>query len=350
MKSYAIMQSPRHRRVYLEQSIATAINELIFIGNILSRPIENIREADIGGVTYILFDWDDRAEALTNEDIRRLSRLSFAYAIFELRGELLAPVEINAGYFIDEDISAILKYTGKTNELFTRLMINLALAHQPSTDIVKLLDPMAGKGTTLYEGLMQNCDVHGVEIDPKPAYEAFVYMKKHLEMARYKHNSHTEKTGGVDANGKKYTATKYQVELAKDKEHLKAGQTRRFEIIAGDTRHTRAFFKKNAFHGIVADLPYGVQHGAKKKPQEAGLTRNAMGLLREAMPEWIKVLRPGGVMVLAWNLFLISREEMVALFEEHGLTVPEGMQGLDFSHRLDQATHRDLIVGVLIPA
>jgi len=71
-----------------------------------------------------------------------------------------------------------------------------------------------------------------------------------------------------------------------------------------------------------------------------------MGLLREAIPEWVKVLRPGGVMVLAWNLFLIERGEMEGVFAEHGLTIPERLRVLDFSHRLDQATHRDLILGV----
>ena len=347
MISYAIMISPRHKRVYMERSQAIAINELIFTGGLLSQPVNNIREAEIGGLPYLLFDGE---RAFLPQDIRRLSRLSFTYAIFELRYGLLAPVEIDCGYFIDEDISSILKYTGKTNELFTRLMINLALSHHSQPETVKLLDPMAGKGTTLYEGLMQNCDVYGIEIDPKPAYESFVYIKKHLEMAKYKHSNHTEKTGGVDASGKKFAATRYQVELSRSKEAQRAGQTHQFEIIAGDTRHTRAFYKKSFFHAIVADLPYGVQHGAKNRPQvgmKAGVTRNAMGLLHEALPEWIKALKPGGVIVLAWNLFLIPRSEMEGLFAEHGLVVPEGIKGLDFSHRLDQATHRDLVLGKL---
>jgi len=354
--------------VYLEQAGAIAINELAFIGTLLSAQPVEIRKTDIGRVPYILFE---TAQVLSADDIRRLSRLSFAYAIFEKRGDLLAPIGKDCGYFIDEDISAILKYSGKTNELFTRLMINLALAHthvsannsaqkgQPAApqsthdtqSTIKLLDPMAGKGTTLYEGLMQGLDVYGVEIDPKPVYEAFVYIKKHFEMARYKHTSHTEKTGGIDAAGKKFTATRYQVQMARSKEEKK-GDARTFEILAGDTRNTAAFFKKNFFHAIVADLPYGVHHGAKKSPKEAGLTRNALGLIKEALPGWLKVLKPGGVVVLAWNLFLIDRVDMVALFTQHGLTVPESpgatgtIAGLDFSHRLDQATHRDLICGV----
>ena len=340
--TYAIMQNPRHSRVYLDASGAMAVSELEFTGRQLAQPIADIREETIGGLPYVLFESGD---TLAAADIVRLSRLSFAYALFELQGGLLAPINKDSRYFIHEDISAILKYSGKTNELFTRLMLSLALAHNSAPGPVQLLDPMAGKGTTLYEGLMLGCHVHGVEIDPKPAYEAFVYIKKHIEMARYKHTSHTEKTGGIDASGKKFSAIRYQVEMARSKDEQKAGDSRRFEMIAGDTRHVSWFYKKNTFHAIVADLPYGVQHNAKKKPQGGGQSRNAMGLLKEAMPGWVKVLKPGGAIALAWNLFLIDREEMAGLYAEHGLKVCEG---LEFAHRLDQATHRDLMVGVKV--
>ena len=339
------MLSPRHKRVYLDESANMAANELEFTGQSLSNPITDIRQEDIGGVPYILFS---REEALTEDEVGLISRLSFTHAIFCVHSKsgdiLLAPIPKNCDYFIDEDISAILKYSGKTNELFTRLMINLAQAHTKTNPRIRLLDPMAGKGTTLFEGLMQNMDVYGIEIDPKPAHEAFTYIKKHFEMARYKHTSHTEKVGGQAPDGKKIAATRYQVEMAPTKQAQKEGGTRQFEIIAGDTRHATAFYKKGFFNILVADLPYGVQHSAKKKPQPAGFTRNALELVKEAMPGWVKLLKPGGVVVLAWNLFLIKREEMAAVFAEYGLTVQEG---LDFSHRLDQATHRDLMVGVV---
>jgi len=317
-----------------------AVNELLYAGRLLSEPPVDIRDEDIGGVPYVLFG---RGAMLTAGDVRILSRLSFAYALFEMRDGLLAPIARDHGYFIDEDISAILKYSGKTNELFTRLMLNLALANPPGAAPLRVLDPMAGKGTTLYEALMLGADAYGAEINPKPAYESFVYIKKHFEMARYKHTSHTEKTGGADPAGKKFTATRYQVEMTRSKEEQRAGNSRKFEMVAGDTRHVSTYFKKDFFHAIVADLPYGVQHGAKKKPQGGGLTRNALELVKEAMPGWVKVLKPGGAVVLAWNLFLIDHEQMADLFAVNGLTV---LDMPDFSHRLDQATHRDLIVGV----
>jgi len=342
------MLNPRHGRVYLDASGIMAVNELLFAGRFLSESPVDVREENICEVPYVLFE---RSGLLTADDVRILSRLSFAYALFELRGGLLAPIARDHGYFVDEDISAIMKYSGKTNELFTRLMLNLALANQAGTAPVRVLDPMAGKGTTLYEALMLGADAYGVEIDPKPAYESFVYIKKHFEMARYKHTSHTEKTGGTDKAGKKFSAIRYQVEMARSKDEQRAGNTRRFEMVAGDTRHVGAYFKKEFFHAIVADLPYGVQHGAKKKPSGGGHTssRNALELVKEAVPGWVRALKPGGALVLAWNLFMIDREEMAAVFTANGFVVQEWM---DFSHRLDQATHRDLMVGVkaTIPA
>jgi len=313
----------------MDSAVKMAIGELVYLSG---KPVE---EKTIGGLPYIIFDGKP-------EDIGRLSRLSFAFALFELHGELLKPIEKDCGYFIDEDISSILKYSGKTSEIFTRLMLNLALSHQDTP--VKLLDPMAGKGTTLYEGLMRHCDVYGIEIDLKPAGESFMYMKKHLEIAKYKHNSHQEKLSGVGTDGKKFTALRYSIEMANNKENMKTGKTHMFEMIAGDTRNARLFFKKNFFHTIVADLPYGVQHTAKNKTPNQSGSRNAIALLQEAMPIWMQVLKPGGVIVLAWNLFLIKREEMEQLFIQNGLDV----KITDFSHRLDQATHRDLIIATRI--
>jgi len=252
---------------------------------------------------------------------------------------MLKPIALNANYFVDKELSAILKYTGKTNELFTRLMLNLAQLYiKTPPNVLNILDPLAGKGTTLYEALMQGHNVYGVEIDDKMPGESVVYLKKYLETAKYKHENHTEKVSGQGVHGK-FTSVRNQIKIA---------GTHHFEIVAGDTRNTSVFFKKNYFHAIIADLPYGVQHGSKshqkKEPQGSAITRNALGLISEAMPGWVRVLKPGGVIVLAWNLFLISRAEMAELLTAHGFTIPDTC--VDFSHRVDQAIDRDLIIGV----
>jgi len=388
--TYAVMVNPVHRRMYKNAATRMAINEFsgVFAGGEglhcagtawslatqAARPCNRTnrrkergddsqarsvnpphpltpREVVIGGVPYILFD---RETPLTPEELRILSRLSFVYTLFECNNGngtnsiSLTPLEKSPAYLLDESLSSMLKYTGKTNELFTRLMLLLATADSQTP--LNILDPLAGKGTTLFEALIHNHNACGIEIDPKTPVEADQYLKKFLELACIKHSTHKEKTSGTAPNatasgGEKFTATRHQIELARDKEAMRSGNTRQFEIINGDTRHTTHFYKKDFFHAIVADLPYGVQHASKdkKKPSGSGFTRNAMGLLKEALPGWLRVLKPGGKIVLAWNLFLIPRAEMEDLFTQHSLTV----QPLpDFTHRVDQAIERDVIVGI----
>jgi len=331
MTTYALMKNPNHTRVSFQDSDTLAIKELTAMSSLISA--KNIRLKEIGGIQYVLFDSD---QALVEHALCVTSRLSFVYAIFEMSGEMLMPITPMPNYFLGSDLSTILKYTGKTNELFTRFMLNIAQTYiKTPVENLNILDPLAGKGTTLYEALMQGYNAYGVEIDAKLAHESVVYLKKYLETAKYKHANHTERVSGQLSHGK-FTATRSQIKFTES--------GRQFEIVEGDTRNTSAYFKKNFFHGIIADMPYGVQHGSKssKKPQGATITRNALGLITEAMPGWVKVLKPGGVIVLAWNLFLISKAEMVELLEGHGFAVPE----LDFAHRVDQAIDREFIVGV----
>jgi len=345
--TYALMKNPAYTRVSFQDSSTLAVKELTVLTE--GMDVKNIRVEEIGGVPYVLFDFD---KPFSENERCILSRLSFVYAIFEIQNDMLKPIMPNANYFIDQELSSILKYTGKTNELFTRLMLNLAHFHiknLPSNGaVLNILDPLAGKGTTLFEALMQGHNAYGVEVDAKVVHESVVYLKKYLETAKYKHTTHTEKTSGQSLIGK-FTATRNQISIARSKEEQ--GSSRHFEILDGDTRNTSGFFKKNHFHAIIADLPYGVQHGSKtgtnkkQKPQGAAITRNALGLISEAMPGWVRVLKPGGVIVLAWNLFLISRDEMAALLTTHGFVLPD--IGIDFSHRVDQAIDRDLIIGIL---
>ena len=332
--TYALLKTPAHTRVSFQDTDTLAINELaVLFRNI---HVKDIRTARIGGVQYILFDVK---EPIFQSDIRLLSRMSFIHAIFEFLPEenILKPVILDAGYFLPDELSTILKYSGKTNELFTRLMLNIAQLYiKNAPDQLNILDPLAGKGTTLYEALMQGHNAYGVEIDTKMAAESVTYLKKYLETAKQKHENHSEKTSGQSHLGK-FTALRSQIKIK---------QSLHFEIIAGDTRYSNSYFKKNFFHAIIADLPYGVQHSSKtsKKPQNVGFTRNALGMIKEALPAWTRVLAPGGVIVLAWNLFLIPRAEMAELLIQHDFILPE--MDVDFSHRVDQAIDRDFIVCV----
>ncbi|MCL2189123.1 MAG: hypothetical protein FWC16_09415 [Defluviitaleaceae bacterium] len=317
----AILHHSLHRRTYKNAAVPMAINEILHLFPAAINP----REAAIGNVPYLLFN---HGETLAENDIALLSRLTFTHAIFDYTPPALTPLNKTPNYLLDESLSALLKYAGKTNELFTRLLLHLAVQNKPAP--LNILDPLAGKGTTLYEALIHHHNAYGVEIDEKYPAEADQFLKKFLETARIKHTTHKEKIHG---------ASRYKIDIQR---------TNHFEIIQGDTRNTAIYFKKNFFDALIADLPYGVQHASKavknKKPH-SGFTRNAMGLLQEALPTWVKTLKPNGTLVLAWNTFLISRGEMEALLTTHGLILSNVP---DFSHRVDQAIERDVIVGVKV--
>ena len=325
MPSYAIMQNPGHNRVYFKAARGLAMLELKYVP--LSAPMLNLREEELGNIAYIIFDMESH---LTEEDTLMLSRLSFVYAIFEWKSSALYPHKKNPGYFFgSDDITSILKYNGKTNELFTRFMLNAAIfaGGFKISDRLSVLDPLCGKGTSLFEALLCSYNVYGVDTDAKMIHEAYTFLKKYLENARYKHSSHQERQGM-----KAYTAQRYQIKLTP----LEA------ELIAGDTRDIGHFYRKNTFHIIMGDLPYGVQHSSKSKKE----SRNAFPMLVEALPGWHKVLKPGGVLALAWNLFLIDRQQMTDAIQSAGFTVCMNAAGDDFSHRVDQAINRDVIIGI----
>ena len=61
-------------------------------------------------------------------DLAHLANLSAAYALFERVGDdLLRPVPLRPLARFDSDLITIPKYAGKTNEQFTRLLLNVTL-------------------------------------------------------------------------------------------------------------------------------------------------------------------------------------------------------------------------------
>jgi len=340
------MLNPGHNRVYFEASRRLALIELSAVSRGLSFKINNPRDEIIGGAAYLVFETET---APCESDLIILTRLSFSYAVFERKNffgeDALVPLNADGKYFLDEGISRMLKYSGKTNELFTRMMHNLALGNleceSPSPDEFRVLDPLCGKGTTVFDCVSLGVNAYGIEKDEKLAHEGFVFLKKFLETAKIKHETHIEKCGGADAEGNKFSAQRRRVSIKKD------GRTVEAEIISGDARNANTFYRKNYFDMIIGDLPYGIQHGADDKNKSKGrsITRNASGLLNEALPEWSKVLKKGGTIALAWNLFLIPRSEMENILIAHGFKLPEEDLYKQIPHRVDQAIERDVIVG-----
>ena len=347
MIKYAIILNPGHNRVYFDASKKLALLEFKIAMETFSEKIIEYNIEGIYGIDYLTFTSEDE---LNSEDLVLLSRLSFTYAIFlELKqGDdiYFKPIYKHSSYYFNENLSMILKYTGKTNELFTRFMLNVAIMIYKRNSSLKedlfLLDPVCGKGTTLFEALILGVSCSGIDINEKLVNEAYSYLKKYLEMGKYKHETFMEKFSDPR---KKIHSKRINFQIAKNKEDKKLKNILDLELIDGDSKYADSFFKKETFHLIVGDLPYGVQHGSKVG-NDQGFTRNPDEFLLNSLPAWIKVLKKGGVMVLSWNTFVLKRSLMENILKENGLKLLMNDDPHAFSHRVDQAINRDMIIAV----
>ncbi|GGM63001.1 TRM11 family SAM-dependent methyltransferase [Dactylosporangium sucinum] len=341
MARYALLILPSTNRVYADASVALTRAELAAFGRVLREPLHEIEETTIAGVPYVTFE----AGGLGDRDVALLSNLSAAYALFELDGDRFRPVALDKLDRFDDDLLTIQKYQGKTNELFTKLLLNVTLL---ATDFAgelldrrfRVLDPLCGRGTTLNQAIMYGFDAAGVDRDQKD-FEAYsTFIQTWLKRKRIKHHA---ELGPVRRN-RQVVARRLRIDLAADKDDYKAGQTQALDVVNADTVRSGEFFKPGTFDVVVADAPYGVQHGSRTAGK--GLTRDPGDLLTEAAPVWADLLRPGGAMGISWNTFVAKREAAAAALEGAGLRVVEDEPYLSFRHRVDQAILRDILVAV----
>jgi tRNA G10 N-methylase Trm11 len=337
--TYAILYNPGHNRVYFEASLNLSVSEFSIAAQRFSTECENLRRQNIFGIDYLTFE---TKKELSAADIKILSDLSFVYALYRIdnfNGDIyLKPIKRTREEFVDESISTILKYTGKTNEIFTRMLINIAFYSQNNKENIKLLDPIAGKGTTLYEGLIKGFNVYGIEIGQRAVNESYHYVKRFLETERYKYSSIK-----ISGPNKSFSALRHTFKTARTKEEFKNKNTKTIELIAGNCLYADKYYKKNYFDIIVGDLPYGVQHGNVTNEKQSSLTRNPAELLKTCLPSWLKVLKTNGVIVLSWNSKVLSRKKIEKLFKEQGLIIKNDDHYLQFEHRVDQSISRDII-------
>lgn len=344
MTSYAILANPGHNRIYFEAAMQTAYMELSAIAQKYNVKLSENDKPVEGLPAHLHFDIESDA----GEDFfKAVGASSMFYAMFKIEnGGLLSPVKISDFHVFDESMNSILRYTGKTNEQFTRMMVNLALcACKTGSEKIKLLDPMCGKGTTLYEGMIRGFDTVGVEINSQWFSEMQTYIVKYLQTGRYKHLTSKERRSAP--KGKKI-AELFTVKTAATKLDFENKNTISCEIFNADTRISDMLIKKNSCDILVSDLPYGVQHASKSKSkeQDTALSRSPFELLKESLPAWRAALKKGGAMVLSYNEFTLRYDGTAKLLEDNGFTVLRESPYFGYKHRVDQAIVRDLIVAV----
>jgi SAM-dependent methyltransferase len=325
----ALLVRPAANRVYGRDAARLLAAELAAVTGVAAE------RTTIAGLPYLTFDVPD--------DLAAVAALSATYALFErIDGdELLRPIELPVVDRYDDDLLTTQRYVGRTNETFTRLLVNVGLAAAglvPGRGHPVVLDPLCGRGTTLNQALTYGGDALGLDVDAKDTQAYATFLTAWLEQKRIKHQ--LDRTAGRGrfrlTIGRKGAAA----EAAADRQVV--------DVVTGDTTEAVAAFGKGRVDVIAADLPYGVQHGSRTGGSGTGsggtLARRPDDLLAAALPAWRPVLRPGGAVALSWNTRVLRRDAMVGSLGAAGYEVVTTGPDDAFVHRVDRTITRDVIV------
>ena len=279
---------------------------------------------------------------VNGEVLNALQGHSLMYGLFEEHeGGMLMPVAGREKPWLGQDLPAILKYKGKTNEMFLQMLINTALYAgcfwQDREQVLDVLDPMCGRATSLFIAANKRWNATGTDIDHADLKEAEKFLKRYFEYHHFKHSMTRESL--TLRNSKPAAVSKFV--FSDTPEHFKQKDTAALRLVNADATRVREAFGKNAFHMIVCDLPYGVQHAPQGgKGEKGGLE----GLLAKALPGWREVLKTGGAVAVSFNAQNIKLETVRKVMEESGFEVMRGGAYDGFAHWVEQAVTRDIAV------
>lgn len=348
----ALKITPQRSTQYANMAQTLAAPELL--ASPLGKAIKELTPVTLAGQSYLLATIDDNLVDLQQvgqppqaglvwnqtmlDTLPRLGATSEAYEYFEqigeVQGPLLRPIEppyICITPFVPLEMAEVRRYKGKTNEIFTRVLLNIAIfagAYSGQfTERLRILDPLAGGGTTLFLALASGYDAFGIELERQDIETTAVFIKQYL------HNEHIPYEE-LDERGRR-AGRRYQFEVGRK------GATRMLVLAHGDTTEANLHMQEvpggPKMHAVVGDLPYGIQHFGE-----------IASMLRKALPVWERMLLPGGTLALAWNATRIERSELVALMEQHThLRVRDDSPYTQLTHTVDRVIkRRDILVAV----
>ena len=293
------------------------------------------RVESIGGTPFLTFE----CSALNEKALEQLSFLSSVYLWTRRDGEALIPLARPRERYLPEEMAEVLKYKGKTNAAFTSLMLNLARSQSAffhEKRPLTVLDPLCGKGTTLYCALAQGMHAVGLDRDRKDLKEAMDFVNRSLQNQRIKHSL----VQGSRSVPKGPAVPEATYTLADTREHYQAGDTRTLRFLLGDTRQVGFLMRKTPVELLVTDLPYGVQHA----PEDGGRPESFETLLRKALPAWREAVRPGGAMALSFNSYTLTKRHRSAWAQEAGWLPKLDSPLDDLEHYVEQAVNRDVLI------
>jgi hypothetical protein len=298
----------------------------------LGNQITAMAEIALGGQGYLKFETN--AE-LNNAQVNELGTLAMTSNFFHFyeqmgsqKGPFLRPIETRFRPLFPPDSALTRRYRGKTNEMFTHFLCNIAkFSSKFSRDpwhTLRIFDPLAGGGTTLFTALILGADAAGIEKNAKNAQSTVAFIKQYTKEQGIPCEVKEERLKKL---GKRWWFT-----IGNDTPKrclLAKGETSRaVELASG--------FRKP--HLIVTDLPYGIQH-------RGGL----LELLSNALPIWSSMLSEGGTIAMAWDATRFPRQDMVTLIEaESPLKVHRKGPYNMMAHRVDRVIKiRDVVVAGL---
>jgi len=337
MRTLALKITPQRNTQYANMTEKLAEPELL--ASPLGAAITRIKPETFAGQAYLLVSLDD--ESMSSqclellEILPRLGATSEAYEFFErigdVEGPFLRPLETTFVPFLPLEMAEIRRYKGKTNEVFTRVLLNLAVFAGAFTNQytgrLRILDPLAGGGTTLFLALSDGYDAFGIEHQKQDVDTTVVFLRQYLHSINMPYKE-------LDERGRR-TGRRYQFEIGRK------GAAHRLVLAHGDTCDAHLHMQEVPggphMHAIVGDLPYGIQHFGE-----------IAGMLSKALPVWESILLPGGAVALAWNATRIERTAMIDLVEQHTqLRVRNDPPYTQFVHTVDRVIKkRDILVAV----
>ncbi len=294
----------------------------------LQDKIVDAMPAVVAGQEYLRVEL---SQPLSDPQVRELGYFAMTSAHFELFEELggetgpfLRPMETGFESRFPHELVTARRYRGKTNELLTQFMCNIArfssgYANQAWSDL-RVFDPLSGGGTTLFTALTLGAEVAGVEHNAQDVSSTAAYMR---QFCKEQHIRFNEKPERLRKLGKRWTFT------------LGDEPARRCVIAQGETQRSDELLAGFKPQLIVTDMPYGIQHRGK-----------LAALVESALPVWMKLLPRKGCLVFSWDATRFSRDDMAELVEASGCArvLHDGPYAL-LSHRVDRVIkERDILV------
>lgn len=293
--------------------------------------LESLQPIELGDQFYLRCEL---TAPLTDRQKAELGTLAMCRGFFSLYetiggvdGPFLQAVETAFEPAFPRELMTTRRYKGKTSDLFTHFMLNIARASTRFATLpwsqLRVFDPLAGGGSTLFAALVLGAEAMGIEQSKRSMDMTAAFAKQFMQEKRLSYDLKEERL-------RKQKAKRWLFQLNKGATRLTLarGEISQTSDLLGGVKRP---------HFVLSHLPLGNQHAGRLED-----------LLLEGVPIWAKRVLPGGAIVLSWDATRFSRLRMIELLEYSAeLTVLNHAPYDQIVHRVDRVIkQRDVIVAL----